>query len=57
MVRLKSFCLWLLKIHILFLLERIIKQIDGVAMGSALGTTLANAFLVYILVMSTYPLL
>ena len=23
------------------------KQIDGVAMGSQLGTTLANAFLVY----------
>ena len=39
--------LWLLKIYILFLIEHFNKQIDGVAIGSQLGHTLANAFLVY----------
>ena len=40
-----SFCSWLLKIRILFLVGALSKYIDGVAVGSTLGSTLANAFL------------
>ena len=44
---LKNFCSFLRKSHFFIFNKTFYKQLDGVAMGSPLGQTLANAFLCY----------